>query len=444
MRTSLRLLVAAACAALPALPATAWRAGVAQVKITPSKPLPLAGYSSRTAPFSGIESDIFAKALALDDGAGHRAVLLTADVLGWTGRFTERVCARIVKAHGLAREAILVSSAHTHTAPVVAPEMNWPPGGDSAADIEAYLAETETALARIAGEALGAMRPATLGWGWGVATFAINRREPTPRGIVLGVNPRGLTDRTVPVLRIDAEGKLVALVFGAAIHAVASAISDRVSGDYPGFAQAELERQFPGAQAMFVAGAGGDCNAHPKSGVADARAHGHTLAVEVARVAAGKLKPVEGPLLTLLERADLPLQPTTRADLARYGKTGWEKYFVDGATAIFDKGGSIPATYAAPFALWRFGGGLTLVALSGEPVVDYVTMTVDRLGPLDLWVAGYTNDVFGYLPSARILAEGGYETRGLYIGIGLFTPGVDRAVMGAIESMARKAGRIAR
>ena len=438
------MLLAALCAALPALPATAWRAGVAQVKITPSKPIPLAGYANRTAPFTGVEADIFAKALALDDGAGHRAVLLTADVLGWTARFTERVCARIVKANGIAREAILVSSSHTHTAPVVAPEMNWPPGGDSAADIDAYLAETETALVRIAGEALGAMKPATLGWSWGMAHFAVNRREPTPRGIVLGANPRGLADRTVPVLRVDAGGKPLAIVFGLAAHAVASAASDRVSGDYPGFAQAEVQQQFPGAQAMFVAGAAGDCNAYPRTGIADARAHGHALAVEVGRVAGGKLKPIEGPLVTLLEHAALPLRPTTRADLGKFAKSGWEKFFVDGATAVFDKGGSLPSTYRAPFALWRFGDGLTLVGLSGEPVVDYVTMAVNRLGPLDLWVAGYTNDVFGYLPSARVLGEGGYETRGLYIGVGLFEPAVDGAVMGAIESMARKAGRIAR
>ena len=204
------------------------------------------------------------------------------------------------------------------------------------------------------------MKASNLAWEWGIANFVMNRREPTPKGIVLGVNPRGYADRMVPVLRVESDGKAPTIVFGVAAHAGASAASDRVSGDHPGFAQAELESQYPGAQAMFIAGAAGDANAHPKSGIEDARTHGHTLALEVARGLGGKLKPVEGPLVTLLERADLPLPPTTR--------------FVDGATEVFDKGGRLSSMYSAPFALWRFGDGLTLVGLSGEPVSDFAVM----------------------------------------------------------------------
>jgi neutral ceramidase len=443
MRKPILLAFAAACAVLPSPAATAWRVGLAQTKITPSEPLPLAGYAGRTGPFRGVEADIFAKALALDDGAGRRALLITSDCLGWTGRFTERLCARIVKATGLPREAILVSASHTHTAPVVAPEMNWPPGGEFDVAIDRYLANVENAMVRMGSEALGSMRPANLAWGWGIANFVMNRREATPRGVVLGVNPSGYADRRVPVLRVESQGRILAIVFGAAAHAVASAQSDRVSGDYPGFAQIELQRLYPGAQAMFMAGAAGDANAHPKTGVEDARVHGQTLAAEVARVLGGRLQPVNGPLVTLLERADLPLRRITPDDLSKFAKSGWEGYFVEGAKAIFAKGGAIPPAYRAPFAMWRFGDGLTLVGLSGEPVSDFSVMSSERLGPLDLWVAGYTNDVYGYLASERVLQQGGYETRGLYIGIGLFDAGVDRAVMEAIESMGRKAGRIA-
>jgi len=70
-----------------------------------------------------------------------------------------------------------------------------------------------------------------------------------------------------------------------------------------------------------------------------------------------------------------------------------------------------------------------------------VSMTQEALGPLRLWVSGYSNDVFGYLPTSRILREGGYETRGLYVEYGLFRPGVEDVVMEAIQSMAASAGR---
>jgi neutral ceramidase len=56
-------------------------------------------------------------------------------------------------------------------------------------------------------------------------------------------------------------------------------------------------------------------------------------------------------------------------------------------------------------------------------------------------MAGYCGDVYGYLPSERVLAEGGYETRGLYVDIGLFAPQVQNTVIGAITEMARRAGR---
>jgi hypothetical protein len=64
------------------------------------------------------------------------------------------------------------------------------------------------------------------------------------------------------------------------------------------------------------------------------------------------------------------------------------------------------------------------------------------LGPGKLWIAAYSNDVYGYLPSARILREGGYETRGLYHGgIGLFDPKAEEVVIETVKKLAAQAGR---
>jgi hypothetical protein len=81
------------------------------------------------------------------------------------------------------------------------------------------------------------------------------------------------------------------------------------------------------------------------------------------------------------------------------------------------------------------------VAYSGETVSHYVPLAERRLGPLDLWVAGYSNDLFGYLPSRRVFAEGGYETRGLYTDIGLFAPSTEDVIGEAVSDIARAAGR---
>ncbi|MCX7009534.1 MAG: hypothetical protein NTY53_20200, partial [Kiritimatiellaeota bacterium] len=60
----------------------------------------------------------------------------------------------------------------------------------------------------------------------------------------------------------------------------------------------------------------------------------------------------------------------------------------------------------------RFGADLTLVALGCEVVVDYALRLKKELtGEAAVWIAGYSNDYSGYIPSLRVLKEGGYEAQ---------------------------------
>ena len=144
-------------------------------------------------------------------------------------------------------------------------------------------------------------------------------------------------------------------------------------------------------------------------------------------------------------RADLPLQPPpSREELQKLvaDKRNPKSLGAPPMLAMLDRGEKLPTHYACPLTVWQFGGDLTLVGLSGEVVVDYVPPLEKALGPNQLWIAGYCNDVFGYLPSARVLAEGGYETRGLYSGsAGFFAPEAEGVVVRAVRELARKAGR---
>ena len=96
-----------------------------------------------------------------------------------------------------------------------------------------------------------------------------------------------------------------------------------------------------------------------------------------------------------------------------------------------------------PVSLWQFGADFTLVGLGGEPVNEYVHLIEDAIGHTRLWVAGYCNDVFGYVPTARILAEGGYESRGIDRGdaVGQFTPEAEHVIVTAVKTMAQSVGR---
>jgi hypothetical protein len=291
------------------------------------------------------------------------------------------------------------------------------------------------------------MEPARISWGSGIVNFAMNRREFTPRGVILGVNPRGLADRSVPVLRVDSpDGKLRAVLFQAGAHnTTLGGDNYQICGDYAGFAEAYVQERFPGVQALFMLGCAGDANPYPRGTLDLAREHGATLGKEVCRVLETKLRPVTGPLQIAFDQVDLPLETSlSREDLQKMAKDkrsaqAW------GATrllAMLQRGEKLPSHYRCPVTVWQFGRDLTLVGLSGEVVVDYLTLLEDALGPNQLWVVAYCNDVFGYLPSKRVLREGGYETRGLYAGgAGFFAPKAQDILVQKVRELALKAGR---
>src|SRR5688500_10743666 len=142
----------------------------------------------------------------------------------------------------------------------------------------------------------------------------MTRREFTgDRGVILGVNPRGPADRTMPLLKVaTADGTVRAVVFGAATHNTTLTGDEyRLSGDYAGFAQQYVQQQLPGVQAMFVLGFAGDANPYPRGTLELARQHGETLGREVLRVLDTKLTPVAGPLTLQFDYVDLPLAVMT-------------------------------------------------------------------------------------------------------------------------------------
>lgn len=451
-RVAARLLVlwvvATSASITPAF-ASEWRAGVAAVKITPEAAVPMAGYGSRNRPSEGVVSDLYAKVLALTDASGQRAVWITTDLIGLRGEVAEQICLEITERTGLSRNQILINSSHTHTGPAIAdsdiPAYFIPP--ESAPLIHAYRDMLQERIVEAVMQALTRMEPAELSSGAGVVSFASNRRELTGDSIP-GANLHGPVDRTMPVLRVASrDGKVRAVVFGAATHNTTLTGGEyRISGDYAGFAQEYVQSHLPGAQAMFVLGFAGDSDPQPRGTLDLARHHGETLGREVLRVLDTKLRPLRGPLNLQFGYADIPLAAAPpRAEIQKMTEEGspvWRAQIATWMLDRLDKGLALPTHYRAPIAVWQFGAGLTLVALSGEVVVDYASLIAKAIGPAHLWLSAYNNDVFGYLPSARVLAEGGYETRGVvHGGPGFFTAEAQDVVVARVRELAEQARR---
>jgi hypothetical protein len=447
------LVVLCAVALVPFAPAPApeWQAGFAAVKITPEAAVPMAGYASRNRPSEGVVADLYAKVLVLADGRGTRAAWITTDLIGLRGPVAERILERVMKQTGLRRHQLLVNSSHTHTGPAIADTDASAYGiqDEAAANTRAYRRMLEDRIVGAVEQALSTLEPVDLSYGVGVVPFVMNRREFTrDRGVVLGVNPRGPADRSMPLLRVAApDGRLRAVVFGAATHNTTLTGDEyRITGDYAGFAQQYVQDRLPGAQAMFVLGCAGDSNPYPRGTLELARQHGETLGREVVRVLDTKLTPVRGPLNVQFDHVDLPLaQAPARSEIEKMtarDAPSWRAWTAARMLEALDRGEKLPTHYRAPLAVWQFGSDLTLVALPGEVVVDYVSLIERAIGPLQLWVTAYNNDVFGYLPSARVLEEGGYETRGvIHGGPGFFSPAAEDALVTRVKELAGKAGR---
>ena len=359
----------------------AWKVGAASIKITPEKPIRMAGYRSRIEPAEGTEQDLFAKAIAIEDKAGKRVVFVTTDLIGILAELRSHVEAAAKEQWDLPAHSLLMNSSHTHCGPAY---------GNDDDGAKAYFAVLKKKIVSLVGQAIDNLKPASLSYSHAKCSVAMNRRTPSLTGFVNHPNPNGPVDHSVPVLSArDAAGKLKAVVFGYACHNTTMGFR-RWLGDYAGFAQQHFEADNPGVTALFMMGCGGDQNPYPRGELKYASAHGRSLAtaveaaLEFSQRRLRHQKALTGNLSSALETVDLEFETEGRAD------------------------------FAYPVQVVRFGNDLMLIALGNEVVVDYSLRLKAELtreeGPA-VWVAGYSNVYDGYIPSRRVLLEGGYEAR---------------------------------
>jgi hypothetical protein len=426
-----------------------WKAGVAKVRITPERPMWMSGYASRTRPAEGTLHDLWAKALVLQDPEGQRCVLVTLDLVGIDRNLSRAVCAELEKKYRLPRSATLLAVSHTHTGPVVGHNLGtmYLLDAEQQKRVTDYASTLQARMVQVVGDALKTLAPARLTWSSGTTDFAVNRRNnkeaDVPRLREAG-KLKGPVDHQVPVLAVrDPQGKLRAVVFGYACHATVLSFY-KWSGDYPGFAQVDLEKAHPGAVALFWAGCGGDQNPLPRRTVELAEKYGKQLAGAVNTALSRPMKAIDNALATAYVEIDLPFADLpTREQLVK-DSTSTNRYVASRAKMLLEEikaKGSLRGTYPYPVQAWRLGSGPTLVALGGEVVVDYALRLKKELGPDNTWVAGYANDVMAYIPSRRVLEEGGYEGGGAMVYYGLPTvwgPRVEEMIVKAVHEQVKR------
>jgi hypothetical protein len=410
-----------------------WRAGTATAVITPEQSIWLAGYGARNRPSEGTETELYSKALAIEDAKGKKAVLITNDLVKVPKNISDRIRNRIGAKYGLTRSQIILNCSHTHSGPVLYNAYSnaySTIGEEQKSRIRSYSEKYENQIVELVGEAIASLQPVTIYSQNGVVRFQVNRRNNVEKDLTPFTELNGPNDYAVPVIKVvGGSGNIIAVAFGYACHAT---VTDQYkwSGDYPGFAQAEIEKLHPGATALFFQGAGADQNPLPRRSIALAKQYGRQLAAAVERVLSEEMKPLEPQLSAAYTEIELPYTGLpSKEELSSIasessGYPAWHKTWASSMLEKLSKGEKIESAYRYyPIQIWKLGEQ-PIMTLGGELVVEYAIKLKEIFGP-DIFVMGYTNDIMSYIPSPTILKEGGYEGIRSHLSSGL--PGTYKA-----------------
>jgi neutral ceramidase len=397
------MLSALALASTFAMAAADFRAAAIKVDITPSEPQWLMGYAARKS--TGVHDRIFHRIAVLDDGT-TQFYLISSDLCVFSPAVYDDFTRDLQQRAGINPLHVWWTTTHTHSAPELGPPGVYDILLKGRSDHEwsrEYLTFVRDRLFEGIQKAKSQLAPARLGVGTGMAMANINRRARDVDGkISLGLNPEGVVDRQIGLLKIErADGSgPIALIANYAMHGtVLGGRWMQISGDGPGVVADYVEQKNNNAPMLFINSAAG--NIAPIYSVYDTPAAGHLrqfnvlLGDRILETARNTATPNASVQLTASERF---------VETARKPELGWlpelERYSskaADGRPLV-----RIPVRFLR----------INDILLWAAPVEMFceISMRVRNESPFrHTFYFGYTNGWLGYLPTATAFREGGYE-----------------------------------
>jgi hypothetical protein len=426
--------------------------------ITPDRPVFLSGFGGRDRPHEGVLDDLYARVLLMEHD--KPLLIIQLDLTGGDRSFVIGIKRALHAEFGLAEDEILINFSHTHYSVYVTgedPDMRrgmysiaqerWPTSGDIVdytEDIRYFhrLRDTLVALTR---QCYAHLTEGRMDIAFGTSAFGCSRRLPTANGVKFKPNFDEPIDTDLFVIRLtDRNDRLAGIVFSYGCHPT-SMRGNMISAEFVGAACAYLERQYPGAGAVFLQGCAGDVKMRIGAG--------DTFALtthEEMRAAAAKLGE---DVMRTLEQADFTQADGPFAskllDLRLYAER-WE--IADHERTLRDESKSAYRKLRAQMVIdsirsgtdrtflphwiqiWKFGGAATLIAMEGEIPSAYALKIKKLLRNRRVAVLGYSNGVSSYIPTRRWLEEGGYEVEAVVLhGLrGPLVPETEDMIIGAI------------
>ena len=411
--------------------------------VTPKGPVLLAGYGGRTTEHQGVDTQLWARALVIGDE--KRVAVVALDNCGVPQEVTNRLAKRLAK-HGISSDRLVVAATHTHNAPTLVGYATVVWAGRTTPEQDRRVAEyTEFVIDKMEEAVLAALdrrKPMQLEWAQGRATFGGNRRVIRDgKWAGFGFQRNAPVDHSMPVLAArDSSGRVRAVWANYACHCTTVGSRNRVGGDWAGFANEWMEEEFAGAVSLVTIGCGADVGPQPSGSLQTAKEHGRSIATEVKRLLTDGTISLDGVPSVVSRRIQLPLaKPKPREHWqAQLKSGGFDHQLAKAMLAKLDVQGSIPAEVSYPLSVWKFGDELAMVFLAGEVVVDYAVRLKRELDWSRLWINAWANDMPGYIPSRRVLEEGGYEadfSQVYYEQPGRYDPDVEDKLVQAVREL---------
>lgn len=356
-----------------------------------------------------------AQAIAFEDANGMQSVVVASDVLGHSRVQVDTMRHRIQRAHGLDPSQVAFPCSHTHCGPSVSYSLNFAVGGLNIW----YLAHLESVLVGLVDSALRDLAPASVSYGETDCQIGMNRRHLVGDEIRHEPNEEGIYDRHTPVLRIQRrKSPRQVVVVCHACHPTSTGAYEKWSPDWPGSMRRQLETEIDDCRAVFLKGCGADANVVHKDPATEsyvfsrdprrARQAGTKLAKQVLRFLAGsELQRLDADLSTTIASGSLSLKRKRSIkairDLANGDNQSHLTWWARQSLAYPD----VRRSVAYDVQVWKLGG-LKMIWLEGEVCADLGISLRDAVEGFVATVA-YSNACQGYISSARLIREGGYE-----------------------------------
>ncbi|KRF04803.1 hypothetical protein ASG89_21105 [Paenibacillus sp. Soil766] len=374
--------------------------------ITPEKPIPLAGFAVRSelGAFEGVSHRLFARIFVFVTGE-VKAVLISADLLWWGSDRVPALKQRIHERYGIAEAAILLHSTHTHSGPQTSSLFTSYLGVMD----ENYVASMENIVIEGINAALLSAESVRIEQGSGYSPLGINRR-----GVVKSPPDIGPVDHELRVIRfVKVDGSTKGLLVHYACHPVITR-ENLVSSEYIGVAMASVEQIVGGGTvAAFLQGTCGDIN--PGDGEQVIRGNNEVVKQVGTDFAKCILETIVRPMRHLTPchlqwrktSVDLPLKSLPeRSQLEITARS--PGVLGEWSSLMLARLERLPPSIPLELTELKLGEELSLLGMNAEVVVDY-GLYIKQITKGTVLPIGYTNGMFGYIPTSQQLMEGGYE-----------------------------------